>query len=139
LIFLPYPFFISMRTTSALFASQGVMCESIFAASVRKPYSVDLGVLFGFRFSSFAKRTVSRYSRPEIVNTDQGSQFTATEFVMAVRASGCRLEHGRPWLLALQRHYRTPVEVDAIRVGVPAHLRHAGDAWKAIMKYWTGQ
>jgi len=128
-----------MRTTSALFASQGVMCVSIFAASVRKPYSVDLGVLFGFRFSSFAKRTVSRYSRPEIVNTDQGSQFTATEFVMAVWDSGCRLEHGRPWLLALQRHCRTPVEVDAIRVGVPARLRHAGDAWKAIMKYWTGQ
>ena len=33
----------------------------------------------------------SRYGRPEIVNTDQGSQFTAHEFVQAVREQGCNL------------------------------------------------
>jgi putative transposase len=33
----------------------------------------------------------SRYGRPEIVNTDQGSQFTAHEFVQTVREQGCNL------------------------------------------------
>ena len=31
-----------------------------------------------------------RYGTPEIVNTDQGSQFTAQEFVKAVEGKGCR-------------------------------------------------
>ena len=33
----------------------------------------------------------ARYGRPQIVNTDQGSQFTAADFVQAVKAQGCRL------------------------------------------------
>ena len=33
----------------------------------------------------------ARHGTPEIVNTDQGSQFTATEFVDAVLARGCKL------------------------------------------------
>jgi putative transposase len=32
-----------------------------------------------------------RYGAPEIVNTDQGSQFTAIEFVTAVKDMGCKL------------------------------------------------
>lgn len=32
-----------------------------------------------------------RYGKPEIVNTDQGSQFTAKAFVDAVKAQGCQL------------------------------------------------
>jgi putative transposase len=32
-----------------------------------------------------------RHGKPEIVNTDQGSQFTAHEFVQAVREQGCNL------------------------------------------------
>ena len=32
----------------------------------------------------------SRHGRPEIVNTDQGSQFTAHEFVQAVKNRGCK-------------------------------------------------
>jgi len=32
-----------------------------------------------------------RYGTPEIVNTDQGSQFTSTEFTNVVLAKGCRL------------------------------------------------
>lgn len=32
-----------------------------------------------------------RYGTPEIVNTDQDSQFTAQEFVKAVEEKGCRL------------------------------------------------
>jgi len=33
----------------------------------------------------------NRHGTPEIVNTDQGSQFTAAEFVQAVEAQGCRV------------------------------------------------
>ena len=33
----------------------------------------------------------TRYGRPDIINTDQGSQFTATDFVEAVKAQGCQL------------------------------------------------
>ena len=32
-----------------------------------------------------------RYGTPEIVNTDQGSQFTSTEFTNVVLPKGCRL------------------------------------------------
>jgi len=32
-----------------------------------------------------------RYGTPEIVNTDQDSQFTAIEFVTAVKNRGCKL------------------------------------------------
>ena len=33
----------------------------------------------------------ARYGTPEIVNTDQGNQFTAIEFTDAVLARGCKL------------------------------------------------
>jgi len=33
----------------------------------------------------------NRYDKPEIINTDRGSQFTAYEFVQAVKSRGCRL------------------------------------------------
>jgi len=33
----------------------------------------------------------NRYDKPEIINTDQGSQFTAYEFVQAVKSRGCQL------------------------------------------------
>ena len=35
--------------------------------------------------------TVARWGTPEIVNSDQGSQFTATEFADAVLDQGCQL------------------------------------------------
>ena len=37
------------------------------------------------------EQAFARYGTPEIVNTDQGSQFTATEFTEAVLARGCKL------------------------------------------------
>jgi putative transposase len=33
----------------------------------------------------------NRHGKPEIVNTDQSSQFTAHEFVQAVKEQGCKL------------------------------------------------
>jgi len=37
------------------------------------------------------EQAFARWGTPEIVNTDQGSQFTATEFTDAVLAQGCQL------------------------------------------------
>lgn len=37
------------------------------------------------------EQAFARYGVPEIVNTDQGSQFTAIEFTEAVLAKGCKL------------------------------------------------
>lgn len=37
------------------------------------------------------KDALSRFSAPEIVNTDQGSQFTAQDFVDTVHAAGCQM------------------------------------------------
>ena len=37
------------------------------------------------------EQAFAQYGTPEIVNTDQGSQFTATEFTDAVLARGCKL------------------------------------------------
>ncbi len=37
------------------------------------------------------EQAVARYGIPEIVNTDQGSQFTAEEFTCVVLAKGCKL------------------------------------------------
>ena len=37
------------------------------------------------------EQAFARYGAPEIVNTDQGSQFTAVEFTEVVLARGCKL------------------------------------------------
>ncbi len=37
------------------------------------------------------KEAFNHHGTPEIVNTDQGSQFTAEEFVQAVKDRGCRM------------------------------------------------
>ena len=37
------------------------------------------------------KQALARYGTPAIVNTDQGSQFTATEFTQVVLGAGCKL------------------------------------------------
>jgi putative transposase len=37
------------------------------------------------------RQALSQFTAPQIVNTDQGSQFTATEFVDLVKDSGCKV------------------------------------------------
>ena len=68
---------------------------------------------------------LARYGRPEIFNTDQGSQFTSTAF------TGCcwRMRSGSAWMaaaLARQRVRRAAVAVGQIRGGLPARLRQRG-------------
>jgi len=49
--------------------------------------------------ASHAKEVIeqafARYGTPEIVNTDQGSQFTAEEFTGVVLAKGCNRRRGQ--------------------------------------------
>ena len=83
----------------------------------------------------------SRYGTPEIVNTDQGSQFTAFEFVTAVKDRGCKLSmDGRG-------SWRDNVFIERLWKSVKyeqAYL-HAydtvSDARKSIMEYmdWYNQ
>ena len=49
------------------------------------------------------EQAFARWGKPDIVNTDQSSQFTVTEFTDAVLGRGWAVEHGRAWRLAGQR------------------------------------
>ena len=52
---------------------------------------VDVISLEAVHAKEVIEQAFACYGVPEIVNTDQGSQFTATEFTEAVLAKGCRL------------------------------------------------
>ena len=60
-------------------ASRKVLAAKV-AITLESCYAVDV-----------LQDAFNRYGTPEIVNTDQGSQFTAQEFVKAVEDRGCRL------------------------------------------------
>jgi putative transposase len=60
-------------------ASRKVLAAKV-AITLESCYAVDV-----------LQDAFNRYGTPEIVNTDQGSQFTAHEFVKAVEDRGCRL------------------------------------------------
>jgi len=83
----------------------------------------------------------SRYGAPEIVNTDQGSQFTAQTFVDAVKDKGCKLSmDGRgAWRdnVFVERLWKS---VKYERVYLHAY-DSVGEARKSIMQYldWYNQ
>jgi len=82
-----------------------------------------------------------RYGTPEIVNTDQGSQFTAYEFVETVKAHGCQLSmDGRgAWRdnIFIERLWKT---IKYERVYLYAY-DSVGEARTSIMDYlaWYNQ
>jgi putative transposase len=47
------------------------------------------------------QEALSKYSAPDIINTDQGSQFTAKDFVGIVQAAGCGLSDEHGWARCL--------------------------------------
>ena len=55
------------------------------------------------------EQAFARYGTPEIVNTDQGSQFTAEEFTRSVLARGCKLSMDGTRRVARQRVRRAAV------------------------------
>ena len=77
----------------------------------------------------------NRYGTPDIINTDQGSQFTSEEFVKAVKDRGCRLSmDGRgSWRdnVIIERLWKT---VKYERVYLHAY-DSVNEARKSIMEY----
>ena len=67
------------------------------------------------------EETLARWGRPEIFNTDQGSQFTGAAFTgTPVKDQGF---DGRPWPLDRQRLHRTPVALAEVRGRLSRGLR----------------
>jgi putative transposase len=57
------------------------------------------------------EEALARHGKPEIFNTDQGSQFTSTVFNRLADRQGHRHQHGRPGRMARQRVRRTTLAV----------------------------
>ena len=68
------------------------------------------------------EEAITRYGVPEIMNTDQGSQFTGSEFIATLTAARHPHQHGRQGLLARQHLRRAAVEDDQVRGSVSARL-----------------
>ncbi len=69
------------------------------------------------------EEAMARYGKPEIFNTDQGSQFTSAEFTGAADRQRHPDQHGRQGLLARQRVRRAAVAKRQVRGGLLARLR----------------
>ncbi|MGY4464039.1 putative transposase [Bradyrhizobium sp. LB13.1] len=63
------------------------------------------------------------HGRPDVFNTDQGSQFTGADFTAVLAAQRHRHQHGRQRGLAGQRVRRAAVAQRQVRGGVSAGLR----------------
>src|SRR5687768_4811635 len=69
------------------------------------------------------EEALAKHGKPEIINTDQGSQFTCAAFTGALAKNGIRIRHGRQGCMAGQCVRRAPVAHGEVRGGVPARLR----------------
>src|SRR4051794_3245573 len=66
---------------------------------------------------------LARHGKPEIFNTDQGSQYQP-RLLQRAAGGGDRHQHGRQGRVARQRLRRTAVAVGQVRGDLPAGLRH---------------
>ena len=70
------------------------------------------------------EEALAKHGKPEIFNTDQGSQFTGAAFTGVLIKNEHRHQHGRQGRLARQRLRRAAVAQRQIRGGLSASLRH---------------
>ena len=68
------------------------------------------------------EEALARHGKPEIFNTDQGSQFTSAAFTGLLLDKADRDQHGWPRRLAGQRLCRAAVALGEIRGGLSAGL-----------------
>ena len=68
------------------------------------------------------EEALARHGKPEIFNTDQGSQFTSAAFTGLLQDKAIAHQHGWPRRLARQRLRRAAVAFGQIRGGLPAGL-----------------
>ena len=80
------------------------------------------------------EEALSRYGRPEIFNTDQGSQFTSDEFTGALKDHGITISMDGKGRCGGQHLCRAPVAKPEIRGGLPQRLcecrRGQGRHWR---------
>jgi len=70
------------------------------------------------------QEALARFGRPEIFNTDQGSQFTSPRVHPGAEGRRRADQHGRQGPLDGQRLHRAAVAVDQVRIRLSACLRH---------------
>ena len=81
------------------------------------------------------EEAIARYGAPEIFNTDQGSQFTAADFIGVLKHTRHPHQHGRSRRVARQRVRRAAVALGEVRRGLSARLRSVSAAKAGIGKY----
>lgn len=65
---------------------------------------------------------IHRFGPPEIMNTDQGSQFTSFAWTDRLKRVGTRISDGRQGAMPRQHLHRAPVAVPEVRMRLPARL-----------------
>jgi putative transposase len=82
----------ALDTTYIAMAKGFVYLTAVVDVASRKVLAHRVAItLEAVHVKDVIEEAFSRYGTPEIVNTDQGRQFTATEFTDAVLARGCKL------------------------------------------------
>ena len=69
------------------------------------------------------EEALAKHGRPEIFNTDQGSQFTSADVHRPAAGNSHRDQHGRQGILARQRLRRAALALGQIRGGLSPGLR----------------
>ena len=114
----------ALDTTYIPMARGFVYLTAVVDVASRKVLAHKVAItLEAFHAKEVIEQALARYGTPEIVNTDQGSQFTAEEFTRVVLAQGCKLSMDGRGRLARQRVRRAPVAQREVRAGVPEGLR----------------
>jgi putative transposase len=70
------------------------------------------------------EEALARHGRPEVFNTDQGSQFTSLDFTSVLLKAGIAISMDSKRLLARQRLRRAALAIDQVRGGLSQGLRH---------------
>lgn len=82
----------AMDTTYIPMAKGFVYLTAVIDLASRKVMAAKIAItLESCHAVDVLREAINRHGAPEIVNTDQGSQFTASEFVKAVEGAGCKL------------------------------------------------
>ncbi len=82
----------ALDTTYIAMARGFVYLTAVVDVASRKVLAHKVAItLEAVHAKEIIEQAFKRYGTPEIVNTDQGSQFTATEFIDVVLAQGCKL------------------------------------------------
>lgn len=82
----------ALDTTYIPMAQGFVYLTAVIDVASRRVLSHKVAIsLEACHAAQIVKEAISRYGKPEIINTDQGSQFTATEFTDVVLGNGVKL------------------------------------------------